>query len=272
MNNTAYELSNISDDDLSGIIAGGTIGKEIIFLREVDSTNIYASKLARDGMPEGVVVIADCQKKGKGRLNRVWQSPPGKNLYTSIILRPSITPHFAPQLTLTAGVAVAELLSQYCPGTVMLKWPNDVQINMKKVCGILTEMRIKRGKIDFIIVGMGININMRKEEFQEEFRESSTSLNEETENHIYRIDIAYKLYRTFEKWYETYLDTGFGPIREAWLGYSGILNKNITVHYKNEVHKGKVIGIDEYGALLLFDEENETKRILAGDVSLIGGQ
>jgi BirA family biotin operon repressor/biotin-[acetyl-CoA-carboxylase] ligase len=270
MNTTAYELSNISDDDLSGIIAGGMIGKEIIFLREVDSTNIYASKLARDGMPEGVVVIADCQKKGKGRLNRVWQSPPGKNLYTSIILRPSITPHFAPQLTLTAGVAVAELLSQYCPGTVMLKWPNDVQINMRKVCGILTEMRIKRGKIDFIIVGMGININMRREEFQEEIRESSTSLHEENGNKISRIDIAYKLYRTFEKWYETYLDKGFDPIREAWLGYSGILNKNVTVHYKNEVHQGRVIGIDEYGALLLYDDENKTKRILAGDVSLIG--
>ncbi|MBN2516332.1 MAG: biotin--[acetyl-CoA-carboxylase] ligase [Deltaproteobacteria bacterium] len=272
MNNTAYGLSNISEDDLSGIVAGGTIGKEIFFLREVDSTNIYASKLAQDGMPEGVVVIADCQKKGKGRLNRVWQSPPGKNIYTSIILRPSITPHFAPQLTLTAGVAVAELISQYCPGSVMLKWPNDVQINMRKVCGILTEMRIKRGKIDFIIVGMGININMRKEDFQEEFRESSTSLQEETGNVISRIDFANKIYRTFGKWYETYIDKGFVPIRESWLGYSGILNKNISVHYKNEVHQGRVIGIDEYGALLLFDEENETKRILAGDVSLIGEQ
>lgn len=272
MNNTAYELSNRSDDDLSTITAGGTIGREIFFLHEVDSTNIYASKLARDGMPEGVVVIADCQKRGKGRLNRVWQSPPGKNIYTSIILRPSITPHFAPQLTLTAGVAVAELLSQYCPGTVMLKWPNDVQINMKKICGILTEMRIKHGKIDFIIVGMGININMRKEEFQEEFRESSTSLKEETGKLISRIDFANKIYRTFENWYKTYLDEGFGPIREAWLGYSGILNKNITVNYKHEVHHGVVIGVDEYGALLLFDEKSETKRILAGDVSLIGEQ
>ena len=272
MKNTVCELSDIRENDLSDIVAGGTIGKEIIFLPEVDSTNIYASKLARDGMPEGVVVIADCQKKGKGRLNRVWQSPPGKNLYTSIILRPSITSHLAPQLTLTAGVAVAELLSQYCPGTVMLKWPNDVQINMRKVCGILTEMRIKRGKIDFIIVGLGININMKKEEFQEEFRESSTSLNEETGNRISRTDIAVKLYRIFEKWYETYLDKGFPPVREAWLGYSGILNKNITVHYKKDLYKGRVIGIDEYGALLLFDEKNETKRILAGDVSLIGEQ
>jgi BirA family biotin operon repressor/biotin-[acetyl-CoA-carboxylase] ligase len=272
MNNTAREALNIRDDDLSSIFTEGTIGKKIIFLPEVDSTNIYASRLARNGKPEGVVVIADCQKKGKGRLNRIWQSPPGKNLYTSIILRPTITPHFAPQLTLTAGVAVAELLSQYCPRAVMLKWPNDVLIHMRKVCGILTEMRIKREKIDFIIVGMGININMRKDDFQQEFRESSTSLREETGSHISRLDFATKLYHTFEKWYEIYLDKGFGAIREAWLVYSGILHKNITVHYKNEVHRGKVIGIDEYGALLLFDEENETKRILAGDVSLIGDQ
>ena len=264
---------NFNAHTLTSSLSGKLIGNQVYFLDEVDSTNIYATALAQKGAPEGAVIVADCQTKGKGRLkNRVWQSPQQKNLYTSIVLRPPVEPSVAPQLTLTAGVAVAEHLSQYCPEAVTLKWPNDVQIGGKKICGILTEMRTTGGKIDFVIMGIGLNINMRKKDFQEEIRESSTSLREEMGNDIPRVNFAVNLYKSLEKWYERYKREGFSSIKDAWLEYSGIQDRNIRVNCKEEVQEGKVLGIDDYGALLLFDEKKKTRRILAGDVSLVGNK
>ena len=261
---------DFNEHNLADRLSEEFIGNTIHFFKELDSTNIYASRIARNGTPEGTVVITDCQTRGKGRLNRVWQSPPRKNIYTSIILKPSIKPSVAPQLTLTAGVAAAEFLSRYCPGAVTLKWPNDIQVRKNKICGILTEMRTTGGTIDFVVIGIGININMRKEEFDEEFRESSTSLREETGYDISRVDFAVGLYQSFEKWYEIYRSEGFVSIKDRWFEYSEILDKQIQINYKGNIQKGKVLGIDKCGALLLFDEEGKTKLVLAGDVSLVG--
>ena len=261
---------DFNEHNLADRLSGEFIGNTVHFFKELDSTNIYASRIARNGTPEGTVVIADCQTRGKGRLNRVWQSPSRKNIYTSIILKPSIKPSVAPQLTLTAGVAAAEFLSRYCPGAVTLKWPNDIQVRKNKICGILTEMRTTGGTIDFVVIGIGININMRKEEFDEEFREASTSLREETGRDISRVDFAVGLYQSFEKWYEIYKSEGFASIKDRWLEYSEILDKKIQINHRGNIQKGKVLGIDECGALLLFDEEGKTKPVLAGDVSLIG--
>jgi BirA family biotin operon repressor/biotin-[acetyl-CoA-carboxylase] ligase len=185
-------------------------------------------------------------------------------------LRPPIEPSVAPQLTLTAGVAVAELLSHYCPDDVTLKWPNDIQVKRKKICGILTEMRTLGVTIDYVIVGIGININMTKEEFQEDFREISTSLKEELGSAMSRTQFAILLYKCFEKWYTLYERNGFEFVRDAWLRYSGILGKYIRVNDRESFQHGEVLGIDEYGALLIFDDEKKLKRILSGDVTLIG--
>lgn len=266
-------IMNFNGHTLADSLSGELIGNQVYFLDEVDSTNVYATALAQKGVPEGAVIVADCQTKGKGRLkNRVWQSPQQKNLYTSIVLRPTVEPFMAPQLTLAAGVAVAEHLSTYCPEAVTLKWPNDVHIRGKKVCGILTEMRTTGGKIDFVIMGVGLNINMRKEDFHEEIRESSTSLREETGNDIPRVDFAASLYQSLGKWYEQYKRQGFTSIKSAWLEYSGIKDRNVRVNSREEVQEGRVLGIDDYGALLLFDEKKKTRCILAGDVSIIGNK
>ncbi|MBE9547384.1 MAG: biotin--[acetyl-CoA-carboxylase] ligase [Proteobacteria bacterium] len=259
-----------NEHDIADRLSGRLIGNRVHFLREVDSTNIYASRLAMEGAPDGTVVIADCQTKGKGRMGRVWQSPPERNIYTSIILRPAIEPAVAPQITLVTGVAVAELFSEYCPKDVTLKWPNDVQIKGKKVCGILTEMRTSGEKIDFVIVGIGINIGMKKEEFHEEFRDSSTSLSEEVGTDISRLDFAVKLYASFERWYERFLSEGFIPVKDAWMKYSGIIGKDIKITLRDDIQAGKAVGIDEYGALLILNGKNRTRRIMAGDVSLTG--
>ena len=272
LNLRGYDLADLPDSNALDLIPGALIGRHIRFFNVLDSTNLYASKLAHQGMPEGTVVIADCQTKGRGRLNRVWQSPPGRNLYTSVVLRPSVEPSIAPQLTLAAGVAVADVLSRYCEKPATLKWPNDVQIGGKKICGILTEMRTSGASVDYIIVGIGINLNMRKNEFHEDFREISTSVREETHKDVSRVQFAADLYSSFERVYETYRLEGFEPIREAWLDYARVVGKNIRVNQPDEIRKGTVRGIDEYGALLIFDDEKNMKRILSGDVSLLGDE
>ena len=154
---------DFNEQNLAVRLSGKRIGSNIHFFTEVESTNDVLLKLARGGAPHGTVVIAESQTKGKGRLSRQWQSPPGCNIYASIALRPSIKPVYAPQITLMAGVAVADLLSGYCTGGITLKWPNDVQIGGKKVCGILAEMSASdEGRVDFIVVGIGIPRHRRR--------------------------------------------------------------------------------------------------------------
>jgi len=258
-------------DHLSRLLKGQAMGKRVHFLGEVDSTNTYAAELARRGAEEGEVVIADRQLKGKGRIGRTWQSPEGSNLYVSIILRPAVRPAVSPQITLTAGVAAAEALSGYCGRDVTLKWPNDVRIRDRKVCGILTEMRLRGGDVDFVVVGIGININMKKGEFDEAFREVSTSLREELGREISRSDVTVRLLGCFDTWYRAFLAEGFHPVREKWLGYSGILGRDIQVHSGTQIQKGKVLGIDEEGALLLMDDHGRTQKVISGDVLLAEG-
>ncbi|MDD5722418.1 MAG: biotin--[acetyl-CoA-carboxylase] ligase [Syntrophales bacterium] len=258
---------DFNGDDLEGLIPRGSIGHRVHFFDTIDSTNIYASVLAGDGAPEGEVVLADCQTAGRGRLReRKWYSPPGKNLYTSIILRPDISPAFAPGLTLVAGVAIAELLGGYCP--VSLKWPNDVLAGGRKISGILTEMKSKGSKIDFVVVGIGINVNMEPDDFQEELRLLSTSLKEQTSKNASRLELTTGLYRLLEKWYRIFIDRGFVPVRDRWLECSGMVGKTIEVADRGTLQRGICQGIDDEGVLLLLDKENRTLSIWSGDITI----
>lgn len=261
------DTANFNEKTINPLLEGKLIGHAVHFLESTDSTNNVAFALAKGGASEGTVVIADAQTKGKGRLSRVWQSPAGCNIYTSIILRPHISPVFAPQMTLMAGVAVAECLSRYCPTRVRLKWPNDVKISNKKVCGILSEMSASSLGLDFVIVGIGVNVNMTKDDFDPTFRDISTSLKEETGSDISRLDLIAGLYDHVGEFYKMFLKNGFEPIRKIWLKYANNMGKCVSIVFKDDIQKGRVIGIDEYGALLI-EEGNNIKRITAGDVSL----
>ncbi|MGZ6193568.1 MAG: biotin--[acetyl-CoA-carboxylase] ligase [Syntrophales bacterium] len=263
---------DFNEKNLAIRLSGKRIGNNVHFLTEVESTNDALFKLARDGAPHGTVVIAECQTKGKGRLDRKWQSPPGCNIYTSIALRPSIEPVYGPQITLMTGVAVAELLSEYCTGGVTLKWPNDVLIRGKKVCGILAEMSASsRGGVDFIVVGIGINVNIRKKDFDESIRNLATSLAEEMGHNISRLDLTAKLFDRFDELYSRLLDSGFGSIKNAWLSYCDTVGKAVQVVFNNDIESGKVLGIDDFGALIILDEKGKTKRVIAGDASVVKG-
>lgn len=243
------------------------IGKHISFYKEIDSTNNIAKEFASKGAKEGFAVVADYQKKGKGRLGRRWESPAGVNIYTSIILRPDISPVFAPQLTLVAAVAVAETISKYLNKTAEVKWPNDILINSKKVSGILIEMNSEMDKINFIVIGTGVNLNMTQKMFPDDIRAIATSLKQETGRDISRTDFIQMLYLNLETWYKKYLKHGFAPVRTAWTDYFAMAGKTVRVQQTGKTVEGIALGIDDDGALLLREENGHIAKIISGDVT-----
>ncbi len=256
----------IDEQKLRERLSGKLVGKRVIYLGTVDSTNDYAFGLANAGAPEGTVVLADEQRKGKGRLQRVWQSPPGLNIYTSVILRPPFKPVVAPRITLTAGVAVADLLARRGMTGVALKWPNDVLIRGRKACGILTEMKAATDRVDFVVVGIGLNVNMRKEDFGEEILDRATSLREETGSTVPREELAAQLYHHLETWYKVLVAQGFDPVRERWLAFAGILGKKIRAGQAEDEELEEVVGVDEDGALLIRNGRGLRRRVITGDI------
>jgi len=264
-------LTDITQETLSDHLKRNPFIAEAHYFETVGSTNTIACQMALAGAREGEIVVADAQTKGKGRLDRTWQSPPGKNLYISTILRPKIEPAMAPQITLMAGVAVAELFSGCCPGDVSIKWPNDVLIRGRKACGILTEMKAAAGSLDFIILGIGLNINMNREDFEPSLRKTATSLKIETGEDHDRLDMLSKQFDLIEKWYKVFLNAGFPGLRDAWLRYADIPGKRIKVVYKDEFQTGVVTGIDDDGTILMQREDGVAERVIAGDVHILRG-
>ncbi|MFH1078789.1 MAG: biotin--[acetyl-CoA-carboxylase] ligase [Pseudomonadota bacterium] len=264
------DLIDFTQETLSVHLKRNSFIKDVHYFESVGSTNTTAYQLALTGAPEGVVVVADAQTKGKGRLDRAWQSPPGINLYTSMILRPRIEPAMAPQITLMAGVAVAELFSDCCSGGVSIKWPNDVLLKGRKACGILTEMKAATGRVDLIILGMGLNINMNPEDFDPTLRDSATSLKIETGKVYDRLEMISRLFDLIEKWYKVFVRTGFRGLRETWLGYADILGKRIKWVFKDEFQTGIVTGIGDDGTIWMQGEDGASHRVIAGDVHLLG--
>ncbi len=252
------------------------IGKPLHFFDAIDSTNTYAMQLAREGAAEGTVVVADAQSGGKGRLGRTWVSPAGVNLYCSTILRPSVPAALAPQMNLVAAVAVAEAIVEVCGITPTIKWPNDVLVKGKKVCGILSEMQTGQARADTlkaIIVGIGVNLNTRRDAFPEELREKASSLLLITGEPVERGVFAASLLTHLEQSYLLWVQEGFTVLRSAWERYaSDLIGKQIAVAAPEGALSGTVLGLDTDGALLVREQStNAPRRIVAGDVTVIGG-
>jgi len=248
-------------------------GSPVHYFPIIDSTNVYAVRLAREGAAEGTTVIADAQSGGKGRLGRSWISPPGVNLYLSVILRPSVSASVAPQLNLLAAVAVADAISEVCQLTPAIKWPNDVLVAGKKVCGILAEMQTEAGELRAVILGIGVNINAPLSAFPEELHDKASSLLLVSGRTIERSMFTASLLTHLEKYYVLWLEQGFSALRTTWEMYaSSVLGKRIAVAASEGTVTGTALGLDDNGALLVRDEaDNAIHRLLAGDVSVIGG-
>jgi len=249
-------------------LKGHLIGSPLYYYEEIGSTNDEAFRLGQEGAPEGTVCIADRQSAGRGRMQRVWHSPPCANIYTSILLRPSFDPFRAGQISIAAGVAVAETLNPVCDGKATLKWPNDVQIGGKKVCGILAQMKTSGVAIDFVVLGIGINVNITQEQFPKDIQEIATSLSIAAKTELSRPDLIIRLYENMAKWYRE-LQIGFDPVREKWLGLAPMIGQNVSVRFGDETASGKALGLGDDGSLLLETDENKRVRVSAGDATIL---
>lgn len=246
---------------------GHRIGIPLVYRETTGSTNDDAMELGRQGAEEGTTVIAEEQTRGRGRLGRQWVSPPEKNVYLSVILRPPIPARLAPQLGIVAGVGLVEAIRNWVPEAA-LKWPNDVLIAGRKVAGILVEMVAKGDDVDFAVVGIGVNGNMRIEEFPPELRDTAGSLAIALGRDVDRTELALAVLQHLEAEYETYLQHGFAPVRIRWLDRAAIVGKEIAVRHGNDEVRGVALGISDDGTLELRRADGQLVEILSGDVFL----
>lgn len=269
-----YRLVGSPDILIPAEISAGlgvrTIGSHLICFRETESTNVTAYKLAEEGAAEGTVVIADAQSRGKGRLGRNWESPPEANLYCSVILRPPILPLHAPQLTFLSAVAVAEAIERTTSLVPAIKWPNDVLVNGFKVAGMLNEMSAETERVEFLVLGIGVNINMRRDQFPAELRHPASSLAIEQGGEVGRVPFIRALLESLDRLYHAYLTDGYGPLREAWLSRSIVAGRRVRVSGSGAETVGTVEGIDEVGALLVRCADGRIQTIYSGDVTVEG--
>lgn len=265
---------------------GSKIGKDRIFLESIESTNTYALYLAEKGCPHGTVVLADSQTGGRGRHGRVWYSPPGKNIYMSIILRPQKAQKESGHLsllTIMTAVAVSEAIEEKTAIPVMVKWPNDLMVSVtafskshrlaessgrgfKKVGGILSEARFSGKRCESAVVGVGINVNLSEKDFPPDIIESATSLRIAAGRDIDRGELLEGILRYFDNWYGVLIRGQKERIINRWKEFSLTIGKDVKVITGDRVIKGLAMDIDEDGRLLLQLPSGEIKRIDSGDI------
>ena len=242
-------------------------GKTVHFARETDSTNLWIKRLAKEGAPEGTLALAEFQSAGRGRLGRSWEVPEGTSVMMSILLRPKFEPQYAPTLTLVMGMAVAKAVKNL-GFDVSIKWPNDVVVSHKKICGILTEMGVRDGKIDYAVIGVGINVNIR--EFPEEMADKATSLYLESGREFERSQIPGLVMEAFEEYYEKFAATcDLSGLKEEYESILANYNQPVRVLAK-EPYEGVARGITDGGELLVEKTDGTIVAVSAGEVSVRG--
>jgi len=255
-----YEIS----DTLSTKILGQG---EIYYFSEIDSTNIEAKKHANLGCPEGSIVLAETQNGGRGRLSRSWFSPTGKGIWLSVVLRPSFYPYDAPKCTLMAAVAVTKAIRNVTGVECGIKWPNDILYQGKKVVGILTEMSAEFDAINHVVIGMGINVNIKEQEFPAELIDVATSLSVITGHDISRLALLHAVLAQLENAYDGVIQRGFSEMLDEWRELSVTLGKKVNVVGCGREFSGLAVDIDNDGALLV-QTDDALEKVLAGDVSI----
>lgn len=246
--------------------SGGRIGSKIIHKERLDSTNVLAFRQALAGEAEGVSVVAESQDRGKGRLGRRWSSPMGKNIYLSVILRPAIHPSIVYPITFLSSLAVSDTIEGLAGVTATLKWPNDVLVRGRKISGTLIELSTEADMVRFVVIGIGLNVNMAPEDMDGEIRATATSLFMETKKTYERSRVCGILLSNLERYYDLFKKEGARTICEIWEERARIRGKHLEINQMGEVFAGTAIGIDRDGAILL-DIGGTTKKILAGDVN-----
>jgi BirA family biotin operon repressor/biotin-[acetyl-CoA-carboxylase] ligase len=242
-------------------------GQDIRYFPSTESTNLIAKKIAEQGGKEGTLVIADYQTRGKGRLARTWWSPPGANLLFSLIFRPSSEVTHSFRLTLLCSLAVAQAIRQETGLEALIKWPNDVYIKGKKVSGILSELGFKDGTLEYVVVGIGMNVNCDPSTHPE-LLDIATSLRIELKRNVSRLTLLTGILKMIEGYYELMKRGEFGALRESWELLSLVKGKRVRIVSLECSKEGIAESIDDEGFLIIRNSSGERERIVSGDVSL----
>ena len=257
-----------ADDLLARLGKTKVVGRDIRVFEETTSTNDVIDKLARDGVREGVVVFAESQTKGRGRLGRKWTSPTHKGLWFSILLRPALSPQETTQLTVASATALRRAIKNVAGISAEIKWPNDLLIGGKKVVGILTEMSAEVDRVRHVILGIGVDVNQDAAEFPPELRKIATSLKVETGAAISRAELATEILRELDFDYARICGGKFSAVADEWESGCATIGKNVSVQMGTRFIRGRAEALDDDGALLVRTEHGHLERVIGGDVTL----
>jgi BirA family biotin operon repressor/biotin-[acetyl-CoA-carboxylase] ligase len=242
------------------------LGHRVHFYPQLESTNTTALDLASRGQPEGTVVLADRQLQGRGRRGRAWDSPPGLGLYCSVLLRPRLAPDRAPFLTLLTAVAVAQAVRHQLDLRPQIKWPNDLLIKGKKVAGILLESRVSPRGLEYVVMGIGVNVNQTPTDFAAALSENASSLRLETGATVARAELLARLFANLEELYENLQVGNIEMILEQWRHFSTTLNQPVRVVQNDRVLEGIAVDVTESGSLLVRQPDASLLEVQAGEI------
>lgn len=269
-----YHLKNIPDllhaDNIQSLL-GKThvIGRDIRVFKETTSTNDVVEKLARDGAREGAVVFAETQTKGRGRLGRRWISPKGKGLWFSILLRPALPPHTVTRITIASATAVARAIRKQTGLHPQIKWPNDILFDDKKTAGILTELNAELDTIKYVVLGIGVDVNLAADDLPAALKPIATSLRIQSGREHARAALAAEILRQFDYDYRRIATGDFDEVADEWVSQCSTIGQQVSIQLGVETVHGRAEALDSDGALLLRTTHGRLERIMGGDVTVL---
>ncbi|HAV62682.1 MAG TPA: biotin--[acetyl-CoA-carboxylase] ligase [Verrucomicrobiales bacterium] len=268
-----YRLSEspdmlLADDLVARLGEDVVIGREIIVYRETASTNDIVERLAREGAAEGLVVFAESQSKGRGRLGRRWHSPPGMGLFFSVLLRPKLRPMEATQLTVAAATALVRAIDRTSGVRAEIKWPNDLLVDGRKLAGVLTELSAELDTIKHVTLGIGLDVNQSAADFPPELRSIATSLRIASGQRVMRPDLATAVLQELGKDYARIVRGDFEQVADEWEARCTTIGRNVVIRVGDREVRGRAESLDHDGALIVRTQHGRQERIIGGDVSL----
>lgn len=263
-------IKDLTEEKVKKLFKGDIVGKEIIFFQSTTSTNDKALEIGQKLKdPEGILVVADAQTRGRGRFGRQWLSPPNTNLYFSLLLKPPFYQKDIPILTLMSVVASASAIREFAGINAAIKWPNDIMVRDKKVGGILTEAKSEGGNIIFVVIGIGINVNIPLNILPKDLRAFTTSLKEEYGRPVDRTQLLGVILGKLEYWYKILLKGNKRVLINEWLMLNSTIGRSVKVQSSDGVISGIAEGIDSEGSLIIRLPSGDMKKVYAGEVTML---